>query len=109
MIERGSPTAMLVGRWGMALSIVAGAVLLGRVVRAYPHLLPNRLPGLLLYELGPGLVLGIAIGVATIITRASGPWFTAPKRLALFALAATVAGVVVLGIEFNDSLRGQWL
>ncbi len=109
MIERGSPTALLVGRWGMALSTIVGAVLLGRIIRAHPYLLPNRLPGLLLYELGPGLVLGLAIGVAITVTRDSGPRFGTPVRLALFTLAALVAGVAVLAFEFNDALRGHWL
>ncbi|WP_156454108.1 hypothetical protein [Sphingomonas sp. CCH18-H6] len=109
MLDRGSPTAVLIGRWGMALSLIVGAVLLGRIVRAFPYYLPNRLPGLLLYELGPGLVLGLAIVTAIAITNDQAPRFVAPKRLALFIFAAIAAGVVVLGFEFNDSLRGQWL
>ncbi len=100
---------MLVGRWGMALSVIAGAVLLGRVIRAYPYLLPNRLTGLLLYELGPGLVLGLAIGVAIIVTRGSSHRFGARVRLTLFTLTAIIAGIAVLGFEFNASLRGEWL
>lgn len=100
---------MLIGRWGAALSLVAGAVLIGRVIRDFPYLLPNRLPGLVLYELGPGLVLAIAIGAAIIVTRGSGPPFGAPVRLALFALAALVVGGAVLAFEFDAVLQGQWL
>ena len=109
MIEPGSPTAVMLGRWGMAVSLVIGAVLVGRVIRDFPYLLPNRLPGLVLYELGPGLVLALAIGTAVIVTRDTGPRLDAPKRLALFALAAIVAGVAVLGWEFAEILRGQWI
>lgn len=29
MLERGSPVAVLIGRWGMALTLVIDAVLLG--------------------------------------------------------------------------------
>ena len=93
----------------MAVSIVIGAVLAGRVIRNFPYLLPNRLPGLVLYELGPGLILALAIGAAVIITCDSSPRLGAPKRLALFALAAIVASVAVLGWEFADILQGQWI
>ena len=109
MLEPGSPTAVVIGRWGMAISLVIGAVLIGRVIRDFPYLLPNRLPGLVLYELGPGLVLALAIGAGVIITRDSGPRFGAPKRLALFALVAIVAGVAVLAWEFTDILQGRWI
>ena len=109
MLERGSPVAVLIGRWGIALTLVIGAVLLGRVIRKFPYLLPNRLPGLVLYELGPGLILAVAIGTALAITRADGPRFCITVRLALFALAATVAGTVILAIEFGAALRGIWL
>lgn len=91
LLEPGSPTAVLIGRWGAALSLIAGAVLIGRVIRDFPYLLPNRLPGLVIYELGPSLVLGVAIGAAIIITRNSGPRFGASTRLGLFALFALVA------------------
>jgi hypothetical protein len=73
MLERGSPAAVLIGCWGMALSLVVGAVLIGRVIRDFPYLLPNRLPSLVLYELGPALILAVAIGAAVIVTRESGP------------------------------------
>ena len=71
MLERGSPAAVLIGRWGMALSLVIGAVLAGRIIRNFPYLLPNRLPGLVLYELGPALILALAIGAAIAITGSS--------------------------------------
>lgn len=106
MLERGSPAAVLIGRWGMALSLVIGAVLAGRVIRNYPYLLPNRLPGLVLYELGPALLLALAIGAAIAITPGSRPGI--PARLALFALAALIAGTVTLVIEFGAILQGQW-
>jgi len=100
---------MTIGRWGMALSLVVGAVFVGRVVRNFPYLLPNRLPGLVLYELGPGLVLALAIGAAVNITRGSGRRFGARTRLALFALTAIIAGVAALAWEFAEILRRQWI
>lgn len=108
MLERGSPAAVLIGRWGVALSLVIGAVLAGRVIRNFLYLLPNRLPGLVLYELGPALVLALAIGVAIGITDRSGRRLRIPARLALFVLAALVAGTVSLAIEFGAVLQGQW-
>jgi hypothetical protein len=105
MLERGSPAAVLIGRWGAALSLVIGAVLIGRVIHNFPNLLPNRLPGLVLYELGPALVLTLAIGTAIAITGGSRPGI--PARLALFALAALVAGTVTLAIEFDAVLQGN--
>ena len=108
MLERGSPRAVAIGRWGAGLSLVVAAVLIGRLMRAYPYLLPNRLPGLLVYELGPALVLAAAIGTATIITRESGV-IGARARLALLCIAALAAGAIVLAVEFNDALQGQWL
>lgn len=109
MIERGSPRAIRVGRWGLALALVIAAVPIGRLIRNFPHLLPNRLPGLILYELGPGLILAAAIGAAIAVTRDSGPRFAIAARLALFLIAALVAGTVMLGIEFAGVLQGQWL
>lgn len=109
MLERGSPAAVLIGRWGMALSLVTGAVLAGRVIRNFPYLLPNRLPGLVLYELGPALILALAIGAAIAITDTDRPRPGIPARLALFALAALIAGAVTLAVEFDASLRGRWL
>ena len=69
MMQRGSGFCALVGRWGLALSLVIGAVLLGRIFRDMPYLLPNRLPGIVLYEMGPGLLLAVAIGCAVALTR----------------------------------------
>lgn len=109
MLERGSPAAVLIGRWGMALSLVISAVLAGRVIRNFPYLLPNRLPGLVLYELGPALILALAIGAAIAITDTGRPRPCIPARLALFALAALIAGAVTLAVEFDASLRGRWL
>jgi hypothetical protein len=107
MLERGSPRAAAIGRWGAAFSIVIAAVLAGHLIRAYPHLLPNRLPGLILYELGPALILAVAIGAALIITRDRSA-LGARTRLVLFSLAALATGAIVLAAEFNDALRGQW-
>lgn len=108
MLERGSPAAILIGRWGAALALVIGAVLIGRFIRTFPYLLPNRLPGLVLYELGPALILAGAIGAAIVLTDHDGPRLRVPARLALFALAALVAGVVTLAIEFDAALQGRW-
>ncbi|WP_066721929.1 hypothetical protein [Sphingomonas pituitosa] len=93
----------------MALSLVTGAVLTGRVIRNFPYLLPNRLPGLILYELGPALILALGIGAAIAITDTGRPRPSIPARLALFALAALIAGAVTLAVEFDASLRGRWL
>lgn len=109
VLKPGSPAAIALGRWGMALSLVAGAVVAGRVIRAFPQLLPNRLPGLVLYELGPGLALAFAIGSAVIVTGGYDQSFSPSVRLALFTLAALAAGIVVLGWEYATSLRGRWL
>jgi len=109
MFERGSPAAVLIGRWGMALSLVIGAVLAGRVIRNFPYLLPNRLPGLVLYELGPALILALAIGAGIAITDIGKQPPGIPARLALFTLAALVAGTVTLAIEFGAILQEQWL
>ena len=107
MLERGSPRAVAIGHWGMALTLVIAAALIGRLIRAYSFLLPNRLPGLVLYELGPGLLLAAAIGTAIIITRDSSA-LGARARLALLCLAAFATGAIVLAVEFNDALQGQW-
>lgn len=108
MLERGSPAAVLIGRWDMALTLVIGAVLAGRVIRNFPYLLPNRLTGLVLYELGPALVLALAIGAGIVIIDTGKQRPGIPTRLALFALAALVAGIVSLAIEFGAVLQGQW-
>lgn len=109
MLERASPVAVTVGRWGIAVSLVIGAVLVGCVIRRFPYLLPNRLPGLVLYELGPGLVLTLAIGNAIAITSHAEPRLGIQARLALFALAALLTGTIALAIEYRDVLQGQWL
>lgn len=109
MLERGSPRAVVIGRWGAAFSLVIAAVLAGRLIRAYPHLLPNRLPGLILYELGPALVLALAVGTAIAITEGGRSRPGIPARLALFALAALIAGTVALVIEYGTVLQGRWL
>lgn len=109
MLERGSPRAALIGRWGMALTLVTGAVLIGRLIRNFPYLLPNRLPGLVLYELGPALILVAAAGSAVIFTKEDEPRLGIPARLALFALAAMIAGTAALAAEHAAALDGQWL
>jgi hypothetical protein len=109
MLKRGSPRAVAIGRWGAALSLVIAAVLIGRLIRAYPFLLPNRLPGLVLYELGPLLILAAAIGTAIAITNYDGQRFGILTRLALFGLVAFVVGVVTLAIEFDAVLQGRWV
>lgn len=106
MMQRGSALCALVGRWGLALSLVIGAVLLGRIFRDMPYLLPNRLPGIVLYEMGPGLLLAVAIGCAVALTRGHCRELT---RVVLFTLAALIAGTLVLGTTFSASLAGQWL
>lgn len=109
MLERGSPAAIPIGRWGMALSLVIGAVLVCRLIRNFPHLLPNRLSGLILYEMGPALVLALAIGTAIAITEGGRSRPGIPARLALFTLAALVAGTVALATEYGAILQGRWL
>lgn len=109
MLERSSPAAVLIGRWGMALSLVIGAVLMGRVIRNFPYLLPNRLPGLILYELGPALILALAIGTAIAVTNTGRSRPGIPARLALFALAALVAGIVALAVEYGTIRQGRWM
>ena len=62
--------------------------------------------------LGGTVIMALAIGAAVIITGDSSPRLRAPKRLALFALfalAAVVAGVAVLGWEFAEILQRQWI
>src|SRR3546814_1776681 len=102
MLERGSPRAALIGRWGMALTLVTGAVLIGRLIRNFPYLLPNRLPGLVLYELGPALILVAAVGSAVVFTKEDGPRLGIPARLVLFALVATIAGTATLAARSEE-------
>lgn len=106
MMQRGSAFCALVGRWGLALSLVIGAVLLGRIFRDMPYLLPNRLPGIVLYEMGPGLLLAAGIGCAVAMTPGHCREVT---RVVLFTLAALIAGTLVLGTTHSASLAGQWL
>jgi hypothetical protein len=44
MLGPGSPATIMVARRGLAVSLVIGAVLVGRVLRDFPYLLPNRRP-----------------------------------------------------------------
>ncbi len=85
---------------------MVGAVLLGRVIRDMPYLLPNRLPGLVLYEVGPGLLLAVAIWFAVSITRGC---FRARTRLILFVVMAALVGSIAIGNAFASSLNGRWL
>ncbi len=106
MIEPGSSAAVLIGRWGAASSLVVGAVLVGCAIRDMPYLLPNRLPGLVLYELGPGLLLAVAIWFAVHVTRAN---FRASTRLILLVLLATFTGTLIMVGTFASSLGGRWI
>jgi hypothetical protein len=106
MIEPGTPVATMIGRWGGASSLVVGAVLLGRIIRDMPYLLPNRLLGLVLYELGPGLLLAAAIGSAVSITRGR---FRARTRLFAFVALAGLVGTIGITMAFAASLGGGWI
>jgi hypothetical protein len=55
-----------------ALSLVIGAVLIGRLIRNFPLSAPEPTAGLVLYELSR-VWSSLAIGTAVIITRDSGP------------------------------------
>lgn len=107
MLEPGSPTALMIGRWGMAASFIIAAILAGRLIRRYPYLLPNRLPGLVIHELGPGLMLALAIGAAVILTRDHSGRISSSTRLVLFTVAAAIVGAVMLAVEFAEALDGQ--
>src|SRR3546814_16904016 len=96
MLERGSPRAALIVRWGMALTLVTGAVLIGRLIRNFPYLLPNRLPDLVLYEVRPALHLVAAAGSAVVFTKEEGPRLGIPSRLNQFDLSETLAGTPTL-------------
>lgn len=99
-----SPAAQLAGTWIIAASLPIAAVLTGRLIRYYPHLLPNRLPGLVLHELAPGLLLALAIGAGLALTAhtARPPRFAI--RLAIRLMVALTAGVVSLLYEFGHVL-----
>lgn len=90
----------------MALTTIAGAVLVGRVIRNFPYLLPNRLPGLVVHELGPSLALALALGAALAITRSSS--VRAPARACLFIVAAAAVGTASLAYEFAHVLAPRW-
>lgn len=90
----------------MALTTIAGAVLVGRVIRNFPYLLPNRLPGLVVHELGPSLALALALGAALAITRSSP--MRAPARAGLFIIAAAAVGTASLTYEFANVLAPRW-
>ena len=109
MLERGSPRAVWIGRWGMALTLVSGAVLIGRLIRNFPYFLPNRLPDLVPYELGPAMVLVAAVGSAMALTNLDRPRFGDKARLVIFAVAALIVGIVTLVVEHAAVLDGQWL
>src|SRR3546814_6568253 len=51
------------------------------IFRNFPYLLPNRLPGLVLYEPGPALILVAAVGSAVVFTKEDGPRLGIPARL----------------------------
>ncbi len=93
---------------GMALTMIAGAVLIGRVIRNFPYLLPNRLPGLVVHELGPSLALALALalGAAFAITRSSS--MRAPARACLLIVAAAAVGTASLAYEFAHVLAPRW-
>ena len=101
MLERRSPLSIAINRWVVALAPVIVAVPAGRPLPAYPHLLPNMLPDPIVYELGPALIMAVAINAAIIITRVSGSIGVA-ARLALFSLAALAKGAIMLAVEFDD-------
>ena len=101
-----SAAAQLVGDWGLASSMVAGAVLVGRLIRRFPYLLPNRLPGLVLHEIGPGLLLVLAIGAALATTRGTGQ--RAATRFIVLFLCAAIVGVGSLSYEFGSVLAPEW-
>ncbi|MCC4254685.1 MAG: hypothetical protein VYA35_04230 [Pseudomonadota bacterium] len=71
-----------------------------------PYLLPNRLPGLVVYEVGPGLLLAVALWFAVSITRGC---FRTRTRLILFVVMAALVGSIAIGNAFAPSLDGRWL
>jgi hypothetical protein len=50
-----------------------------------------------------------AVGSAVVFTKEDEPRLGIPARLALFALAATIAGTAALAAEHAAALDGQWL
>jgi hypothetical protein len=101
-----SAAAQHVGNWGLAISMVAGAVLVGRLIRRFPHLLPNRLPGLVLHEIGPGILLALSIGAALAMTRSTGQ--RTATRFVVLSLCAAIVGVGSLSYEFGSGLAPEW-
>jgi len=101
-----SAAAQCVGNWGLAISMVAGAVLVGRLIRRFQHLLPNRLPGLVLHEIGPGMLLALAIGAALATTRSTGQ--RTATRFVVMLLCAAIVGVGSLSYEFGSVLAPEW-
>lgn len=99
-----SDAAQLAGAWLMAVAIVAGTVIAGRLIANYPYLLPNGLPGLVVYELAPGLLLAIATGAGLALTHHSAKPLGFATRLAILLIAALIAGVVSLLYEFGRVL-----
>lgn len=90
----------LAAAWLMAIAIVFAAVFAGRLIGNYPYLLPTGFPGLVLYELAPGLLLALAIGTGLFLTQVKARRDFS-VRLAALLLAAFVAGVVSLTYEFG--------
>ncbi|MGD9658680.1 MAG: hypothetical protein AB7U61_13770 [Methylocystis sp.] len=99
-----SPAAQLAGTWIMAAALPIAAVIAARLIRNYPFLLPNGLPGLVLHEFAPGLLLALAIGSGLALTAdtAKPPRFVI--RLAILLGVALIAGVVSLIYEFEHVL-----
>lgn len=99
-----SPAAQLAGTWIMAAALPIAAVIAARLIRQYAFLLPNGLPGLVLHELAPGLLLALAIGAGLALTAhtAKPPRFAI--RLTILLMAALTAGVVSLLYEFGHVL-----
>lgn len=89
--------AITIGRWGTSLCVVAGATLLGFVIRDAPFLLPNGFSGLVAYELGPGLILAAGINIA--IRWTCGSALPPSLRLFVFLGVAVAIGTVAMLLE----------
>jgi hypothetical protein len=99
-----SPAAQLAGTWIMAAALPIAAVLTGRLIAYYPQLLPNRLPGLVIHELAPGLLLALAIGAGLALTARTPKPPRFAIRLAILLMVALTAGVASLLNEFGHVL-----
>jgi CDP-diglyceride synthetase len=99
-----SPAAQLAGTWIMAAALPIAAILIGRLIGNYPQLLPNRLPGLVIHELAPGLLLALAIGAGLALTARTGKSPRFAIRLAILLTVALTAGVGSLLYEFGHIL-----